>query len=107
MPQASTPDFFPTLWLKKPRVESLGLNFGVEKCPRLKCPAIKFKATKPQERQASGSGGSTDNFFDDFTDFYKSKQFKIQRSFSDSGQEQQHGKSFGASDGFPNFFDGN
>ena len=77
------------------------------KSPGLKCPAINFKATKPQERQVSSSGGSTDHFFDDFTDFYKSKQFKIQRSFSDSGQEQQHGKSFGASDGFPNFFDGN
>ncbi len=43
-------------------------------------------------------------FFDDFTDFYKSSS---ERTFSAQHPDSyQQGKSFGASDGFPNFFEG-
>ena len=51
-----------------------------------------------QERR---SNDAKTHFFDDFEDFYKNPS---SRSFS--AEEQQQGKSFGSSDGFPNFFEG-
>ena len=63
-----------------------------------------FKPTRPQERQSESTEGGG-HFFDDFTDFYKNPS---ERSFHNSvGEGQQQVKSFGASDGFPNFFEGN
>ena len=55
---------------------------------------------KLQERQANP--GATNNFFDDFTDFYKNPSGRT----IEEEQYQQGGKEFGSSDGFPNFFEG-
>ena len=62
----------------------------------------EIKKLDTVQSESTGAGG---HFFDDFTDFYKNPS---ERSFHNSvGEGQQQVKSFGASDGFPNFFEGN